>query len=110
MSYRSIDALTYDALFAGRVRACAVEQAETYRADARPPFVAVANACLRGEGETFLAFARITAAAPGVAAGAGDPVDQTRVGDEAILAAVQANWETVAGLYYTDDGSPLTRS
>lgn len=107
MSYSAIDALTNDAFFAGRVRACCVEQAEVFRNDARPDFVALADDCLRGDGEKFLAFTRITAAAPGIADQAGDPVDQTKVTDAVILSTVQANWQVVAGLYFTTEGEPL---
>ena len=92
MTYRNIDALTQDALFAGRIRACCVEQAETYKADARPAFVALAGEEFRGGG-LYLTFVRIAAAGPGIADSAGDPIDQTRIADADILAAVQANWD-----------------
>lgn len=107
MSYSAIDALTNDVLFGGRVRACCVEQAEVFKNDARPDFVALANDVLRGDGEKTNAFTRITAAAPGVADQGGDPVDQTKIGDAVILSTVQANWQVVTGLFYTSEGAPL---
>jgi hypothetical protein len=105
MSYRSMNALTYDALFGGRVGACAVEQAEHFSHDERPAIVALARDIVRGDGAVILTFTRLTAAAPGLADKAGDPVDQTRVPDADILSAVQGFWPAVAELYYDDDGS-----
>lgn len=107
MSYSAIDQLTNDVLFGGRVRACCTEQAEVFRNDARPDFVALANDVLRGDGLVTNAFTRIIAAAPGIADTAGDPVDQTGVSDGAILSTVQANWQVVAALFYTSEGTPI---
>lgn len=107
MSYQSIAQLTDDVWFAARIRSCTVEQAETYKDDARPDWVAVADACLAGNGEMYNAFARIAAAGPGFAETAGDPPDQTLIADDDILASVQANWPTVAALYYSEDGAPI---
>jgi hypothetical protein len=109
VTYSNIDALTFDPLFAGRVRSCCVEQAEVFRNDARPDFVALAEDVLRGGGVTVSAFVRFTAAAPGVAdqAATVDGIDQTRVADAVILSTVQANWQTVAGLYFDEAGDPL---
>lgn len=108
MSYSVIDALTNDALLAGRVRAATTEQAETYIADARPDWQALSREALRGGAEPYLAFTRYTAAAPGIADKAGDPPDQTQVTDGDILTVVQNQWGTVASLYYDADGNPLT--
>lgn len=99
MSFESIDQLTQDPLFAGRVRACAVQQAETFKDDARPDFVALADDQLTG-GTTYLAFVRIVAAFPGLA-------EQPEITDGDILSQVQANWPTVAGLYFDAEGNPL---
>ena len=111
MSYQAIDQLTQDAIFGGRSRAATVQQAETFKDDARPPFVATANACLMGNGEIYNTFARMAAAGPGI----GDKVDngdgtidQTKVTDADLLSLTQANWPTVAGLYFKDDGTPVT--
>lgn len=110
MSYSAIDQLTNDVLFAGRVRACAVEQAEVFKNDARPDFVALADDCLHGNGEVYLAFTRFVAAAPGLAdkAATAEGIDQAQVTDADILSTVQASWQVVAALYYGADGTPLT--
>lgn len=109
MSYQSIDQLTNDTVFAGRSRAAAVQQAEIFKDDARPSWVAVAGECLKGNGETYLAFTRINAGGPGIGdrVDNGDgTIDQTRVTDADLLSLTQANWPTVAGLYFNDDGTP----
>lgn len=107
MSFSTIDQLTQDALFNGRIRACCTQQAETFQNDARPAFVALADDVLRGGGVTTNAFTRLAAAGPGMADTAGDPPDQSRIADEDILASVQANWQVVAGLYFEEDGTPI---
>ena len=107
MSYSAIDELTNDVLFGGRVRSCCVEQAEVFKDAADAGFKALAEAVLRGDGEKTNAFARICAAAPGLADQAGDPVDQTLIGDAPILSTVQANWPVVAQLFYSEDGTPI---
>ena len=99
MSFEQVDQLTQDATFGGRVRACAVQQAETFKDDARADFVALANDQLLG-GATYLAFVRIIAAFPGLA-------EADEIADGDILSQMQANWQTVAGLYYTPDGAPI---
>ena len=110
MSYQAIDQLTIDAEFGGRVRSCTIEQAEVFKDDARPAWVAVADACLQGDGVIYLAFIRIEAAGPGIAdkADNGDgTIDQTKVTDADLLSLTQANWQVVAGLYFNEDGSPI---
>lgn len=99
MAFEDIDQLTQDAIFGGRVRACAVQQAETYKDDARPDFVALADDQLVG-GSTYLAFVRIIAAFPGLA-------EADEIADGDILSQMQANWQTVASLYYSGDGEPI---
>ena len=69
--------------------------------------MAVADACLAGNGEIYNAFVRIAAAGPGFAAAAGDPPDQAAIADADILASVQAAWPTVAGLYFDETGAPI---
>ena len=101
MTYRNIDRLTQDAVFGGRVRACTVEQAQSFQNDARPDFVALANDTLRGGGATTLTFIRMIAAFPGLAPDG----DDTEVPDGDLLAQVQANWQIVAALFFNDDGS-----
>jgi hypothetical protein len=110
MSYESQDQLTNDAVFAGRSRAATVQQAEAFKDDQRPDWVAVADACLRGDGEIYNAFLRMAAGGPGIADKAELPnggIDQGLVLDEDLLSLTQANWPTVAGLYFAPDGSPI---
>lgn len=81
-----------------------------FKDDARPAWVAVADACLQGDGVIYLAFIRIEAAGPGIAdkADNGDgTIDQTKVTDADLLSLTQANWQVVAGLYFNEDGSPI---
>lgn len=108
MSYQTIDQLTSDQDFTSRVRACCVEQGETYQNDARPNFVALAKDQLLG-GITYLTFVRIEAAAPGIAVKVETPsgIDQSQVTDGDILSLTQANWEVVANLHFTSDGTPI---
>jgi hypothetical protein len=108
MSFSAIDQLTNDVLFNGRVRACTTQQSENFQNDERQQLVAAAQAALRGQADPALTLARMAAAGPGMADTAGDPVDQTRIADADILASVQANFPTVAALYYDADGTPIT--
>jgi hypothetical protein len=117
MSYLDIAQLTDDAQFQSRVRACTVQEAQTFKDDARPAFVALANDCLRGGGATTLMFVRLMAAFPGFVtelpltkpegtspAPPGPPrFDSTRILDAAILAQVQGQWETVADLFFDEN-------
>jgi hypothetical protein len=110
VSYLAIDQLTNDIIFAGRVRACTVDQADVFHNDARPDFVALANDVLKGGGETALTFTRLCAAAPGLAdqADLGDgTIDQSLVSDADLLSVVQGQWQVVAGLYFDPDGTPI---
>ena len=109
MSYQAINQLTNDVDFGGRSTAAATQQAEVFINDARPDFVALANDVLRGTRAND--FARIIASAPGIADKAAteddNVVDSSKVTDADLLSTVQANWQVVAGLFYTDDGTPI---
>lgn len=110
MSYLAVDQLTNDVTFAGRSRAAVVEQAETFKDDQRPDFVALSNDVLRGDGEIYNTFTRMAAAGPGIAAKAdtgNDTIDQALVTDEDLLSLTQGNYPTVAALYYDEQGEPL---
>ena len=111
MSYRTIDALTNDAIFGGRVRACANQQADHFKADARPSFVALAREVILGGSTSVMVFIRLAASSPGMAdqAGEGDDFDQAKVTDADLLAIVQGNWDLVAALLFTEDGTPKER-
>jgi hypothetical protein len=110
VSYQAINQLTNDVDFGGRSTAAATQQAEVFINDARPDFVALANDVLRGAAGPLWAFIRMNAAGPGI----GDKVDngdgtidQSKVTDADLLSLTQANWQVVAGLYFTADGSPI---
>jgi hypothetical protein len=110
MSYKAIDQLTMDVWFQARTRACCTQEAQNFRNDARPNFVALADDLLRGGGATTLTFVRLGAASPGVAESATDAdgnIDSSKVTDEEILAFVQPAWELVSLLFWDKDGSPL---
>jgi hypothetical protein len=109
MSYDTQADLTADADFNGRCVAAATEQAAVFKDDARPAWVALAQAALRGESEKLAAFVRMDAAGPGIAdkVDNGDgTIDQSKVTDSDLLSLTQAVWPTVADLYYAEDGSP----
>jgi hypothetical protein len=111
MSYSTINALVQEPNFQGRVRACTIEQAQVFKDDARPDFIALSNDLLRGEPAALMCFIRLTAGAPGLGdaaeSGPGDGIDQSNISDEDILSSVQATYPTVAALYYTSDGQPI---
>jgi hypothetical protein len=113
LAYLTQALLATDTDFIRRVTACCNEQAETFRNDARPPFVSLANSVLRGEAEGTNAFVRFTASAPGIAekAATSDPniVDSSQVTDGDLLSTVQANWQVVADLYFNEDGTPIAQ-
>ena len=88
-----------------------MQQAAVFKDDARPAFVALADAILRGEGGPGATLLRLDAAGPGIAdkADNGDgTISQENVTDDDLLSLTQANWPTVAGLYYDETGEPLT--
>lgn len=111
MSYQAQAALEADYWFQQRTRAVAIQQADTFKDDQRPNFVALSSGLLRDEPGLAVTFTRLDAAGPGIAdkADNGDgTVDQANVTDADLLSLTQANYPVVAGLYYTEDGSPIT--
>ena len=108
MSYQDQADLVTDGKFSQRVHACATEQSEIFKDDARPNYVALANAVMKSDGDALGAFVNLTAAAPGIAekAATDNGIDQSQVTDDDLLASVQALWPVVAGLYFTDEGEP----
>ena len=109
MSYLAIDQLTNDVIFAGRNRAAAVEQSETFKDDGRADIAAVAVDVLRDVGQVIATFTRLAAAGPGIGdkADNGDgTIDQAKVTDADLLSLTQGNYPTVAALYYDPDGTP----
>lgn len=116
-TYQVMDRLANASDFNPRVTMCCVEQSEVYLNDGRAQFVSLAKALLKADGPIQYAFIRICAAGPGLAAKAdtgesnelGQPIiDQSQISDEDILAAVQADFPTVAALYFDDTGAPIT--
>jgi hypothetical protein len=111
MSYASQSALANDTDFQKRMTACCNQQAVTYKDDARPNFVALANSVLRAEGRAMPSFFNMGSASPGFADDVDNSdgtVDSSRLSDLQLLAAVQNDWPTVAGLYFDDTGAPIT--
>jgi hypothetical protein len=111
MSYQSQWALTYDDGFVSRCRAALTNQSVVFKDDTRPDIAALATSVLTaGDPQETLTFVSMLAAAPGFAdmVDQGDgTVDSTQISDGDILSAVQAEWPTVAALFYAPDGSPL---
>jgi hypothetical protein len=64
---------------------------------------------LRGDPAVFDTFVRLNAAGPGIAdkVATGDGIDQSLCTDADLLSLTQANWPTVADLYYAADGTPI---
>jgi hypothetical protein len=109
MSYQTQYDLAADGPYQSRTIACCTEQANVYKDDARPSFVATATGILRADAELSNAFIRIGAAGPGIAdkVDNGDgTIDSIKLTDGDLLSLTQANWQVVAGLYFNEDGSP----
>lgn len=109
MSYLAQSQLETDPDFQRRVYSVNVQQASVYKDDARPAFVATANAILTDEPGPAAALLRLAAAAPEVAERVdnGDgTIDQSKVTDDDLLAITQGNWETVSNLYFDQEGIP----
>jgi hypothetical protein len=109
MSYQSQAQLANDPDFQHRIRACLVQQSDSFKNDGRADIAALAADLLRADGAGTVTFYGMVAAAPGFAdmadAGAGG-IDSSRIGDPDILAAVQAAYPTVAALYFDPEGNP----
>lgn len=108
MSYLSQSQLEADTRFQNRTRAALTQQSLVFKDDGREDIAALAGALLHDDPGTALAFQRMVAGSPGFAdkVDNGDgTVDSTKVTDAELLAAVQAEFPTVAGLFFTDDGS-----
>jgi hypothetical protein len=111
MSYQAQSQLEADGLFQQRSRAAAIQQAEVFKDDQRPDFVALSNGIMRDDPGLSWTFIRVNAAGPGIGdkVDTGDgTIDQSLVTDADLLALTQSNYPTVAGLFYAEDGTPLT--
>jgi hypothetical protein len=103
MSYQSQTLLADDQDFQQRVKACCVQQANTFKDDADPGNAQLAGAVVRDQGAMLTSFYNTSAASPGFAdkVDQGDgTVDSSLVLDPEILSTVQAVWPIVAGAYY----------
>jgi hypothetical protein len=110
VSYQAQWLLTYDDPFTARSRAAIINQATIFKDDARPDIATLAESLLRGGAAQFGTFQSLLGAAPGFAdkADNGDgTVDSSKIADAEILSAVQADFPTVAALYFTADGTPI---
>jgi hypothetical protein len=110
MTYLSVSLLEIDPDFQNRTRSAQTEQADIFKDDARPQFTALASAVLRNDGPISASFLRMLVAAPGFADAADDGhggVDSSLIEDAQILSAVQADWPTMAGLFFDADGNRL---
>jgi hypothetical protein len=110
MSYESQWRLTFDDGFVSRSRAAMTNQSAIYKDDERGDIAALAEDLLTGATPQIpLTFVSVLAAAPGFAdtADNGDgTVDSSRITDEDLLAALQAQWPAVAALFFAGDGTP----
>lgn len=108
MSYLSQAQLSEDPDFQGRSTAAVTEQANVFKDDQRPDFVALASAILKGSYEHIQAFVRLNAAGAGIGdkVDMGDgTIDQAQVTDQDLLSLTQGNFPVIAELYYTVDGA-----
>jgi hypothetical protein len=104
VSYQSQWLLTYDDAFVSRSRAAITQRSMIYKDDQRPEFVALAESLLKqANGAEYLTFQSMLANAPGFAEKVdnGDgTIDSSKIEDAEIQSAVDADWPTVAALYY----------
>lgn len=109
MTYLGITRLAGDGRFIERTDAALTEQGMYFKDSAAADFKALAYGVLRGEPAMLRrVYTSILATAPGFAAAAETPsggVDASAIPDADILAAVQAQWPTVAALFYLPDGT-----
>jgi hypothetical protein len=104
MSYQSQWALTYDDGFVSRCRAAITNQSIIFKDDTRADIAGLAESLLKSaDPQETLTFVGMLAAAPGFADDAdnGDgTVDSSKIDDNQILSAVQAEFPTVAALFH----------
>jgi hypothetical protein len=110
MSYETQWKLTYDDEFVSRSKACEIQQADIqFRNDANLANAALANAVLRSEPAVLQAFQVQLPATPGFSDKLDEKgeIDSSLIIDAELLAAVQASWPGIAGLFFNDDGTPI---
>jgi hypothetical protein len=109
MSYLTQSLLAQDQEFIGRSTSVATEQSAIYVNDARPDFIALSEAVLKGSHSHIQAFVRFNSVGSGVGnkVDNGDgSIDQSQVTDGDLLSLTQNNFPIIANLYFNDDGSP----
>ena len=108
MSYLSQWQLQNDDGFVSRSRAAITNQSVIFKDDTRADISGLADSLLTAANpQETLTFLAMLAASPGFAdvVDNGDgTVDSSKVDDNQILAAVQAEFPTVAALFHTDTG------
>jgi hypothetical protein len=108
VSYQSQAQLESDFWFQQRNRAVTLQQASVFGNDERLDIVAVAHGIAIDDPRLWPTFNRLAAAGPGMAdrvdTGQGR-IDQSKVTDADLLSLTQANWPTVAQLYFNEDGT-----
>jgi hypothetical protein len=106
MSYLAQTLLEMDPAFQRRVRAVNTQQSEAFKDDGRPDIAACARAVLRDEAGPSAALLRLAAGGPGIADRVDNDdgtIDQSVITDADLLSLTQANFPTVANLYFTDE-------
>jgi hypothetical protein len=116
MTYKVQSQLVADAEFQMRCQAVFTEQAFHFKDDGRGDMAALANKLLMapnvplaGSSSVPYTFINLLAASPGFAdeVDNGDgTIDSSKITDGELLSATQAQWPTVASLFYNPDGTP----
>jgi hypothetical protein len=113
MSYQTQALLNEDSDFTGRrCRSCLFQKAsEVYQeAGSASDVQALSSALLKDDPAPLSAFLRAICAAPGFAdmVDNGDgTIDQSKISDEDLLAAVTELYPVIATLFFTSDGTPV---
>jgi hypothetical protein len=111
MSYQSQWNLNYDKDFDARSRACTIEQALSFTNSADVSFKALADSLLRSDNPQIAnTFVTIVAGSPGFADASDDGeggVNSDAITDAMLVSAVQAQWPSVAALYFDSEGQPI---
>jgi hypothetical protein len=110
MSYLAQSQLEQDPTFQLRVRAVNTQQSEVFINDTRPDIAACARSVLRDEQGPSSGLLKFAAGGPGIAdkVDNGDgTIDQSLVLDADLLSLTQANFPTVAALYFDSEGTPI---
>jgi hypothetical protein len=105
--------LATDTGFRQRVQSCLFQESIGRSSDPDPASAWMADDQLRGTSMTTSSMVNMIASFPGlvdaatITAGDGTLLlDQTAISDQTILSQVQANWKTVADLFYLPPTTP----